>query len=260
MKHKRLLIISTCLVFIMVCVLCFKELFTVKDVNVVYSVTSNGVNEEVYSLVEKYKGRSIFSVDTEEIKKEITANNYLKVLSVEKKYPNEILINLIERSEKYYYVADDAVYYFDDEYFIVKKAESKPEGQTYLTEIAFNDISTGDKIAVDCSLMSYFTFPQGFLADVKVVVDKIEDVASSVTKITFVTTGEIGEHRIRLQMREGVVIEIRKAGISLEEKLQSGIGYYNQLEEGKKIEGLVYVQIDSQSGKVTSNYQSPRVN
>lgn len=258
MKHKRLLIISTCLVFVMVCVLCFKELFTVKDINVEYLVTSSGVNEEVYSLVEEYKGRSIFTVDVDEIKNKITSNHYLKVLSIEKKYPNEILISLIERSEKYYYVADDAVYYFDDEFFTVRRSDSAPVGETYLTELAFNEISTGIEIPVECSLMSYFYFPEEFLADRNIVIDKIQGISSSVTKISFVTTGKLKEHRIELQMREGVVIEIYQAGISLEEKLQKGIDYYKQLEEGKKIEGFIYVLIDDKSGKVVSNYRSPK--
>ena len=53
MKHKRLLILSTCLVFAMVGFVALRELFTVKDVNVIYSVTTEGVTEEVYNLVEK---------------------------------------------------------------------------------------------------------------------------------------------------------------------------------------------------------------
>lgn len=260
MKHKRLLILSTCLVFAMVCFVALRELFTVKDVNVIYSVTTEGVTEEVYNLVEKYKGRNIFTVDLAEIKQEITANNYLKVLSVEKKYPNEILINLIERSERYYYVANDAVYYFDDEYFIVRMADSKPEGETYLTEWAFVEIMNGNALPVECSLMDYFVFPEDFINDVQLVTKTTAGIASSITKIIFVSTGEAGEHRISLQMREGVVIEIRKAGASLEEKLLSGVAFYNNLEEGKKIEGLIYVQIDDKSGKVASYYQKPHVN
>ena len=260
MKHKQLLILSTCLVFLMICFVSLRELFTVKDINVIYSVTSEGVTEEVYSLVEKYKGRNIFSVDLAEIKQEIVSNNYLKVLSVEKKYPNGIVVNLIERSERYYYEANDSVYYFDDEYFIVRSEDSVPVGETYLTEWAFVEIMSGNKIPVDCSLMSYFSFPDAFGDDVAIVSDKIIEVASSVTKITFVSTGEEGEHRINLQMREGVVIEIRKAGFLLEEKLTSGIAYYNSLDESKKIDGLIYVQIDDKSGRVTSNYQKQRIN
>ena len=260
MKHKRLLILSTCLVFVMVCFVSLRELFTVKDVNVMYSVTTEGVTEDVYTLLEKYKGRNIFSVDVDEIKQEITSNNYLKVLSVEKKYPNEILINLIERSERYYYVANDGVYYFDDEYFIVRMDDSRPEGEIYLTEWDFVDIMSGNDILVDCSLMNYFTFPNAFVTDAQLVNLVTADVASSITKITFVTTGEVGEHRIVLQMREGVAIEIRKAGVSLKEKLLSGVDFYNNLEEGKKIEGLIYVQIDDKSGNISSYYQKPHAN
>ncbi len=63
----------------MVCVLCLKELFSVKDITVVYSVTSNEVTEEVLSLLEKYKGESIFSIDDEKITEEITANRVEKL-------------------------------------------------------------------------------------------------------------------------------------------------------------------------------------
>ena len=121
-------------------------------------------------------------------------------------------------------------------------------------------IMNGNALPVECSLMDYFVFPEDFFDDVQLVTEITADIASSITKITFVSTGEAGEHRISLQMREGVVIEIRKAGASLEEKLLSGVAFYNNLEEGKKIEGLIYVQIDDKSGKVASYYQKPHVN
>ena len=74
MKHKRLIIATTILVFTMVCVLSLKELFKVQDITVEYLVTSTEASEDVLVLLDKYKGKSIFSIDEQKIIDEITAN------------------------------------------------------------------------------------------------------------------------------------------------------------------------------------------
>ena len=252
MKHKKLLIFTTCLVFIMTCIVGLNQLFSVNDITVVYSVASVEVTEEVLSLLEKYKGESMFKVELSEISKEITSNRYLKVVSVEKKFPNEIVVNLTQRLEKYYYTAQDATYYFDEEYFIVRKSELPPEKENYLTEFAFEDIN-GNFIETDCALKSTFEFPTQFVNDVTTVIEELSSVSTNVTKIAFVVTPEEGNYRVELQMREGVVIEIRKAGQSLQEKLISGIEFYKKLEESRKISGFIYVQINDK-GNITANH------
>ena len=252
MKHKRLLMLSTVLVFIMVCVVCVKELFSVKDITVQYSVTSNEVSEEVVSLLDEYYGKNIFSVDTNKIREEITANHYLKVVSVTKDYPNEIVIALTERTEKFYYVDSDAIYYFDEEYFVVRKSQELPESTSYLTQFIFENID-GEKCDADCQLKSVFEFPNNFNADADILANAVKEISSNVTKISFVITEEEGNYRIRLQMIEGVVIEIRKAGESLTEKIAKGVEFYNNLEELKKIGGIIYVQIDN-NGEVAANH------
>ena len=249
MKHKRLLLITTCLVFVMICVVALRELFSVKDVNVVYSVTSNEVTEEMQSLLEKYKGKSIFLVDEQEIIDEITANRYLKVVSVKKNYPNEIVVNLTQRLEKYYYFNGENTYYFDDEYFVVRASEL-PETVDFLTEISFSNID-GTALTVDCNLKSVINFPYSFNADVDKIYDCIKNVSSNVKKISFVTTQEEGNYRVRLLMREGVTIEVRKAGDSLTDKLNQAITFYIELEEARKIEGVVIVQRND-NGKITT--------
>lgn len=251
MKHKRLLMFTTFLVFVMISVLCVKELFTVKDVTVVYSVTSEKVSEEVASLLEKYYDQSIFSVDTNKIAEEITANRYLKVISVTKNYPNEIVVKLTQRTEKYYYLYNGEVYYFDEEYFVVRKGDNLLEN-AYLTEIVFCDLD-GNNADAEVSLKSIFKFPNDYNEWCDIVCEKCAKVSDSVTKIFFISTNEQGNYRVRLQMREGVVIEIRKAGEKLADKLESGIAFYQSAEEAKKIQGVIYVQIDN-NGNINSNH------
>ena len=42
-------------------------------------------------------------------------------------------------------------------------------------------------------------------------------------------------------MKEGVLIQINKAGVRLEEKIKSGVDFYIDLEEDRKIAGLIKV-------------------
>ena len=83
------------------------------------------------------------------------------------------------------------------------------------------------------------------------IYDCIENVSSNVKKISFVTTQEEGNYRVRLLMREGVTIEVRKAGDSLTDKLNQAITFYIELEEARKIEGVVIVQRND-NGKITT--------
>lgn len=252
MKHKRLLIITTCLVFVMVCVVSFKELFSVRDITVVYSVTETSEAEEVLTLLNKYKGEFIFNIDESVISEEITNNRYLKVNSVTKKYPNELIINLSERIEKFYYQATDGIYFFDEEYFVIRKSTTLPSDSEYLIEICFEDIN-GEKVDASCECKKVFDFPNGLNRDASLVCSVAESISEQISKISFLFTQEEGNYRIRMQTRTGAVIEIRKAGSLLGEKLACGVEYFLALEEARKIDGLVFVQENSK-GEISANH------
>ena len=223
----------------MICVLCLKELFSVKDISVVYTVTSQDGAEEVLSLLEKYKGESIFLIDSNEIREEITSNRYLKVISVERKYPNELVINLEERAEKYYYQAEDGVYYFDEEYFVVRKS-AVPENCELLTQFVFTDLN-GNNVYADCQLKSVFTFPNELNDDVNDCIAEFGDSGDNIQQIGIVFTAEEGNYRVRFNMTEGVIIEIRNANTNLTAKVEEGVKCYLSLEEARKIDGVVVV-------------------
>ncbi len=243
MKHKRLIIATTILVFAMVCVLSLKELFKVQDITVIYSVSSTASTEDVLVLLDKYKGKSIFGINEQKITEEITANRYLKVNSVEKKFPNELVINLSERIEKYYYINEDAkVFFFDEEFFVVRTSDNLANEGQILTQICFEHIEQGKTVTASCELKSIFIFPEQKNEDLKVIVSEASTVREQIKKVTFVFTPEVGNYYLRLTMQEGATIEIRKAGESLSQKVSVGISYYLSLEESRKIVGTVVVQ------------------
>ncbi len=251
MKHKILLITLTCLLFCAICTICVKELFSVKDITVNYSVRTDET-EEVLSLLEKYKGKSLFFVDGENIREEITANRYLKVLSVEKKFPNELIVNLVERTETFYYSDESGFYYFDNEYFVIRKESEHIEKGDPLTEIVLTHVN-GEKVSANCSLKSVFEIPENLNSKIDLCLDLSNGICDNIQKIIVVYTSEKGNYRIKLQMREGVCIEIRKAGTQFSEKIVAGANYYLALEEARKIDGTVIVDSDD-SGRVKAGH------
>lgn len=251
MKHKALLITLTCLIFCAICMICVKELFSVKDITVNYSVRTDET-EEVLSLLEQYRDKNIFFIDEEAVKETITSNRYLKVLSVEKKYPNELVVNLVERTEYFYYYDGTAYYYFDSEYFIVRsESESNDKGNP-LTEIVLTDVN-GKNVYTECSLKSVFLIPNDLNSQIDLCLELANDVQDNIVKIIVVYTAENGNYRVKLQMREGVYIEIRKAGESFDEKVLAGTKFYLKLEEARKIDGSIIVDCDDY-GKVKTEH------
>lgn len=240
MKHKRAVIALTCSVFAVVCLLAFNKLFLVAEVRVDYSVYNENV-EEAESILSKYKGKSIFFVNEKEIEREITANRYLKVLSVKKEYPCTIVVNLIERGERYALKTADGWYFLDDEFFAVRSSDRSASlrGEK-LTLISFYGV-TGEEMPQSCTLKQVFEFPDGTNENVREMLKLLGDSGENMSEIRFVFTPEKGNYRISLYSVEGVVIEIQKAGEYGEEKLSKGIEYYKHLPVERKMRGKILV-------------------
>ena len=252
MKHKALLITLTCMIFCAVCILCGKELFSVKDITVNYSIRTEQT-EEILSLLEKYKDKSMFSLSTDEIKEEITKNRYLKVISVEKKFPNEIVVNLIERTEQYYYSNSNGVYYFDNEYFVIRREDlHNNDANQNVIQICLMNID-GSVIEVDCSLKTEFLLPNNINPQIDLCLLGLGELKEDVIKITVVYTSESGNYRIKIQLREGGTIEIRKAGSITKEKAQFGANFFLNLDESRKINGTVIVDV-SDNGQIKASH------
>lgn len=264
MKHKKLIIAMTSIIFAVIVVLCLKELFSVKDITVSYAVSKS---EKIESISEKilndYMGKNIFFVDTDEIKQRITEEKYLKVESVEKKYPNEIVINLAERFERYYYITeDDGVYYFDDEYFIVRKSEEVCDAEN-LIELRFVT-SDKEKIGLEkpCKLLDTFKIPSiaeyegiDFNSEATKCFSAMSE-RENITRATF--NFYIEQYHIILEMKEGVIIEIDDAAKRIEEKAAKANDFYrDELDEVRKIGGEIKVFEDVNGEiKVTHTFEN----
>lgn len=239
-KHKRAVIALTCSIFLAVCLLSLYRLFCVSEIKVNYSVYNEDV-EEVESILSKYSDKCIFFVNVNEIASEITQDRYLKVSSVNKKYPCTIEVDLVERIERYVLKTDEGWFFLDDELFAVRSAsdEASLSGEL-LTKITFYGVE-GDEILPFCMLKRVFEFPSGTNAAVCEMLNYSGYNGEKVKEIRLVFTPEEGNYYVRFYMTEGVVIEIQKAGVLALEKLTAGMAYYEQLPAERRMRGTIVV-------------------
>lgn len=244
MRHKYLLLVLTCVVGAFIGFLCLKTLFSVKDITVEYTVKDESNVEDVFAIINKYKGKSMFTIDTDQIKEEITKDRFLKVIEIKKVYPNELVVNLSERTEVFYYKTQGEYYYLDEDFFVTKKTISLVENDANLIEIAFTDYSddAAKEHPIDCNLKSTCVFPENFNEILLQCFSASGSQKQNIIKaeVLFMANNE-GNYRINLYMREGVIVQLYYADVNTYEKAEKGINYYLTLNEKRKTSGAVIV-------------------
>ena len=106
MKSKRLIVLLSVLAFLTVLIVVNSTLFTLQKVSVnwlttKYMLDMNGVKD--YNITEKVElGGSIFLIQKDEITNSLEKNYpYLRVVSIETKFPNKLVLHTAERESLY---------------------------------------------------------------------------------------------------------------------------------------------------------------
>lgn len=118
MKSKRLIAILGVLVFLIVLVVINSTLFTLQNVSVNWLTTKynlEGVKD--YKIAEDIElGQNIFLVDKTEISEKLEKSfPYIKIISIETKFPNKLVIHSAERESLFAVKISDREYAIVDE-------------------------------------------------------------------------------------------------------------------------------------------------
>ena len=118
MKSKRLIVMLCVLVFLTVLIVINSTLFTLQSISVNWLTTKNQLQKfKDYEIIEDVSlGQNIFLVKKENIANKLEKDfHYLRVVSIETKFPNKIVIHCAERESLYAVKLSDKEYAIIDE-------------------------------------------------------------------------------------------------------------------------------------------------
>ena len=260
MKNKRLLILMSVFVFIVAIVILCSSFFSVKTISIAWQSDLDelsGVSQDdILDILEIDSSNNIFLVNRQKcIDKLETQYPYLKVDSINKKLPNEIVLNLSERQEMYIVKIQDGLYaYLDDTGRVLKVDDSSPIGSTIYPCILYFDgitIMREDFIEgkdADLALL-------GMLVTISSTLQaqgcSVEDSYNLLKQITITVGYNI---HVEIKSNYGLSLTLRKVDEDLEEKLEYGLNLYEQDRERSMV-GEIVVFKDAE-GTLTSVFNS----
>lgn len=260
MKNKRLIVLLCVLAFLTVLVVINSTLFTLQSISINWLTTKcELVSVKDYDIVDKVsKGGSIFLVDKDEIGKTLEKKYpYLRVVSIETKFPNKLVIHSAERESLY------AVKMSDTEYSIIDekgKVLSSSNGSIFdgtegdlgakpiivgfdRISISERDFVVGENVKQEyiqklLSVLSYSLRESSYTPTTsKGVLDSIDVELQGETS------------RIRLNTRNGMILDIDDFENKTTDKLLLAFARYNTLQA----QGVVQctIKVFESGGQVT---------
>ena len=215
MKSKRILIGVLSVIFVAVVIIAVFMMFTIKEVNVKFSVYSDSVNTiELQEKFNKYNGENLIFLDAKEISKKVDVGPRFEIESVKKSYPNVLEINVKERKERFVISLSSGDYIISDQGYVLGTATGEEKlVRINLSGISVNDVVLGQKIITDHDEDFYNALT---LADVEGVVDAsnemtVEYVGKTLRSVIFLTKTDV---RIRIPMATEYGVEKTQTGFS----------------------------------------------
>lgn len=258
MKNKSLTILITILTIIVLIVVLSSTVFCLKSVEI--NFMSNTINltnkeEEIIESGDFKLSQSIFFINKSKyVNKLENQNPYLKVVNIETKFPNTLVINAIERSELFVikgYENDTFKSYLvvDSELKVLNKLTSYTN--TYENAILLES----DEKVVNTDAGYFVTTNNSQL--IKQLANELlcYNQNTNLLKANFenIALNYESNGSCYIKMRSGTEIVIKQADLRLQEKFTLALSVYDELTD--KTSGRLTVDINT-SDKVFCTYSS----
>ncbi len=124
MKTKKLAVIIVAIVFVSVMLISCIALFSVKKINVNYSVGETSDTASIQKELDGFKGKNLLFLDESEVADSLSDFYYMEVVSVKKNFPNEIDVEIKQRVEVYEIVDGGVSYVTTENGFVLDTVAS----------------------------------------------------------------------------------------------------------------------------------------
>lgn len=263
MKSKKLIIFLCVLAFLTVLIVLNSTLFTLQTISVNWLTSKNELK-----LVKDYDissnivmGDSIFLIKKQEITNSLEKTYpYLRVVSIETRFPNTLVIHSAERESLY------AVKLADNEYAILDESAK-------VLKMTTSSIFAGSELGAKPIKVTFNNIslnPKDFAIGEIVKLDYISNLLSTFSEtlreanytpttskgvfvdIAIVAQGSSSE--INLKTRNGMVIKLKNAEDRTTDKFLLGIERYNYYHQSGVVTGDIEIWFAEALNKVVARY------
>jgi len=273
MKNRRLIVILCVLAFITVLVVINSTLFTLQKVNVNWLTTKHELlSTKDYQITDNVNmGQSIFLVNKDKLTSTLEKKYpFLRVVSIETKFPNKIVLHAAERVSMYAIKLSDSEYAIIDEKGKVLKLSNGSifegvEGSLGSKPIQlFFKYKDNDGNAIDMPL-NPADFVVGEMIGVPYIRTLVDKFSFSLREARYTPTTSkgvikhidifrIGEiYDIDIQTRNGMVLNISDIEKFSTEKLLLAFDRYNALHNEGVVDCTILVWYAQEKGKLFSD-------
>ncbi|WP_195264048.1 MULTISPECIES: FtsQ-type POTRA domain-containing protein [unclassified Clostridium] len=151
-KIIKRLILGLFVIIVGIIIFIYKSpIFNLKKIDITGLVTLS--NESLQENLKYYIGQNIFTIDYNEIEKELKENPYIKEIKVNKKGINSLNINIKENKIAYYFESDGKIKAINNEGVIVEELDKMDDRNLIkLTGIDLSGKTVGDKISENINI------------------------------------------------------------------------------------------------------------
>ena len=157
MNTKKLTVILIAIGFSLVVLFSCVGLLSIKKVDVNYSVSADANNaSEVQKSFDKFLDKNLMFLDLDNVRNSISNQPYMEIVSIEKKYPNVLKINIKERKETYRLKDGEKTYILDEKGIVLNDTGELRQSSKIidLNFIAFRNAPDSTlKITVESALL-----------------------------------------------------------------------------------------------------------
>ena len=129
MKHKRAVIFSTVMIFVVAAIVSLGWLFRARYIIVIDRNGSGDAKSELYEYVndeveKNFKGKWMFTFKEEQIKNLLSKNPYVEFIQAKKISPDKVEVTFAEREERFLIVSDGKGYITDANYNLLRLTDN----------------------------------------------------------------------------------------------------------------------------------------
>lgn len=254
MKYKGLFTIFIAVVFALIAVFTVFSVFKIKDVDVSYEAFEGGFMETdaIDEDLQDFIGKNLLFFKTDMIYEALEDYTHFEVVSISKKYPNVLVVNLKERRERFYVEFAGKNYIVASDGFVLEEVLSVQSG---LVELKVNQSLSGNKFDFTTVVVGEYlktTDDEALSSMLEIVnTDGLSSILTSVEVFSAFNT-----NHLIMDTATEVNIEIVNFKNRGEDKAVALINQYEDINDYLKANSKIYVTESAETGEINATWSN----